>query len=268
MDKQIPLGQATDYVFTYNPDVLFAVPRSETRQALGLGQNLPFAGVDVWTAYEVSWLDGQGMPQVAIAEFIFPCESPNLVESKSFKLYLNSFNQTQFASEADVISCMQKDLSACCGAEVLLTLLPVTHYPVRESDAFLCIDQQAIACDEYHVNAHLLGVTDDVQHQQLCSHVFRSLCPVTGQPDWASVFIDCHGKRLDQEKLLRYLVSYRLHQGFHEQCVEMIFNDVLAITQAEQLTVTARFVRRGGLDINPIRSTHAVLIYPERQARQ
>jgi 7-cyano-7-deazaguanine reductase len=127
MDKQIPLGQATDYVFTYNPDVLFAVPRSETRQALGLGQNLPFTGVDVWTAYEVSWLDGQGMPQVAIAEFIFPCESPNLVESKSFKLYLNSFNQTQFTSEVDVISCMQKDLSACCGAEVLLKLLPVTH---------------------------------------------------------------------------------------------------------------------------------------------
>lgn len=264
----IPLGKPTDYQFNYDADLLYPVPRRENRESLGFADHLPFVGVDVWTAYELSWLNDHGVPQVAIAEVVFPCEVVNLVESKSFKLYLNSFNQTCFADADQVRNTMQQDLSRCAGGEVKVCLYGVDDYPLVPQTDFVCLDQLAINCDQYQPQATLLNVASEVSSQKWCSHVFRSLCPVTGQPDWASIYIECTGKTLIKEDLLRYLVSYRLHQGFHEQCVEMIYRDIAALISPTALTVSARFLRRGGLDINPVRSLLANYHIPGRKARQ
>lgn len=264
----IPLGKPTDYHFNYDADLLFPVPRKDSRDELGFSQSLPFVGSDLWTAYELSWLNKHGLPQVAIAEIVFPCEAPNLVESKSFKLYLNSFNQTCFADQEQVLNTMQQDLSRCAGGSVKVRLYAVDDFAVRASEGFICLDQLPVQCDQYEPDAALLQKGIEVKTEQFCSHIFRSLCPVTGQPDWASVYIGYTGLSLDKESLLRYLVSYRLHQGFHEQCVEMIYRDIQALIEPSMLTVSARFVRRGGLDINPIRSLSADYRLPGRQARQ
>ena len=268
MDKQIPLGPPTEYLFDYDASLLFAVPRQQARDEIGISGELPFQGVDIWTAYELSWLNTKGLPQVAIAEVRFACDSPNIVESKSFKLYLNSLNQTVFTDQKALIATLEKDLSACSQGPVEVQLFSAGNYPVKTADAFTCLDGLDISCSDYLPKASLLEVSEDISEQAYSTHVFRSLCPVTGQPDWASMYIHCHGKRLAPESLLRYLVSFRQHQGFHEQCAEMIFQDIHAICQAKSLTVNARFLRRGGLDINTVRSIHKSPQVIARQARQ
>ncbi|WP_394136344.1 NADPH-dependent 7-cyano-7-deazaguanine reductase QueF [Aliivibrio fischeri] len=271
--KSLTLGQKTEYKHTYEPELLQAVPRSLNRDDLALGDELPFVGCDVWTLYELSWLNQNGLPQVAVGEVALPATSPNLVESKSFKLYLNSFNQTKFTSWDEVKETLVKDLSACAGETVKVDVFPVQRYsqqPIVDMQGE-CIDDQDIIIDDYEFNAaYLESSTSDAEIEEtLHSHLLKSNCLITNQPDWGSVEIQYKGKKIDQEKLLRYLISFRQHNEFHEQCVERIYTDIMKYCAPESLTVFARYTRRGGLDINPFRSSH--LLAPKdnlRLARQ
>ncbi|WP_270222320.1 NADPH-dependent 7-cyano-7-deazaguanine reductase QueF [Kosakonia cowanii] len=269
----LTLGKTTDYRDTYDASLLQGVPRSLNRDPLGLkADNLPFHGADIWTLYELSWLNANGLPQVAVGQVELDYASLNLVESKSFKLYLNSFNQTRFASWDEVRSTLQRDLSACAQGAVSVTLYrvdelegqPVAHF------AGLCIDNQDIAIDNYEFDAALLtdAASDDVVEETLVSHLLKSNCLITHQPDWGSVQIQYRGSKIDREKLLRYLVSFRHHNEFHEQCVERIFTDIQRFCQPESLSVYARYTRRGGLDINPWRSNTDFVPATGRLARQ
>ncbi|KXI23655.1 NADPH-dependent 7-cyano-7-deazaguanine reductase QueF [Photobacterium sanguinicancri] len=254
----LTLGQKTEYADKYDPSLLQAVPRSLNRDDLALGDELPFTGYDIWTLYELSWLNGKGLPQVAIGEVRLPANSPNLIESKSFKLYLNSFNQTRFSDWQEIVETLHKDLSACAGLDVDVTIQPLTDFTDETIVNFTgeCIDDQDIEITEYDFSAdHLDGAADgDVVTEELHSHLLKSNCLITNQPDWGSVRISYKGKKINREKLLRYLVSFRNHNEFHEQCVERIFSDIMAFCQPELLTVYARYTRRGGLDINPYRT--------------
>ena len=254
-----PLGQQTQYVSVYSPELLFPIPRAASRESLLLNtDHLPFYGVDVWTGYELSWLDGRGKPVVAVAEFRIPCISRAIIESKSFKLYLNSFNQTRFTDAADVCATLEKDLSAAADAVVQVSLKPLSvdklmHIQTLEG---YCLDELPITIDTYHPEPGLLQVHPQTQADEtLVSHLLKSNCPVTGQPDWASVQIRYAGAQIDHEGLLRYIVSFREHQDFHEHCVERMFVDIMARCQPQRLSVYARYTRRGGLDINPFRTT-------------
>ncbi len=251
------LGRQVDYPDQYSPGLLTSIPRSQSRQSLGLKQ-LPFTGEDIWNAYELSWLNSKGKPQVATAEFHIPCDSSCIIESKSFKLYLNSFNQTVIDSADSLLDMLHNDLSACAGASVRVELRFAQDWTAGQFKQLpgYCIDELDISTEDYLPDASLLQlVSERVVSKTLHSHLLRSLCPVTAQPDWASVLIQYRGAEISDESLLKYLVSYRKHQGFHEQCVEKIFIDLQAASQADQLTVAARFTRRGGIDINPVRST-------------
>ncbi len=260
--KQSPLGQTSEYVAEYDPAQLCPIPRANNWQGRGYAQ-APFFGCDIWNAYEVSWLNPRGLPQVAVAEFRIPCQSPQLIESKSFKLYLNSFNLTRFDHPDQVRVRMLEDLSQCAQAPVEVTLLPVDQGLELATLAGHCIDQQDVEIEHYQPTPGVLQADKaSVVAERLCSHLLKSNCPVTGQPDWASIEIDYRGPKIDQAALLKYLVSYREHGDFHEQCVEQIFMDLLQYCQCQQLTVYGRYVRRGGLDINPFRSTE------ERLARR
>lgn len=254
-----PLGKASAYIDTYAPALLFPVPRQEKRAELGLGESLPFQGVDIWNAWEVSWLNTKGKPQVAIAEIRIPATSLNIIESKSFKLYLNSLNQTPFADWHTVSRLLEKDLSACAGGAVTVLLSPLSHIPGYGEVALAegtCIDELDVSMDTYLTDATLLqAASDGCVDETLVSHLLKSNCPVTGQPDWGSVSIHYVGRPIDHASVLRYIVSFRQHTEFHEQCVERIFTDIQSLTNPENLTVSARYVRRGGLDINPYRST-------------
>ena len=269
----LTLGKTTDYRDTYDASLLQGVPRSLNRDPLGLkADNLPFHGADIWTLYELSWLNANGLPQVAVGQVELDYASLNLVESKSFKLYLNSFNQTRFASWDEVRSTLQRDLSACAQGAVSVTLYrvdelegqPVAHF------AGLCIDDQDIAIDNYEFDAALLtdAAHGEVVEETLVSHLLKSNCLITHQPDWGSVQIQYRGGQIDREKLLRYLVSFRHHNEFHEQCVERIFTDIQRFCQPESLSVYARYTRRGGLDINPWRSNTSFVPATGRLARQ
>ncbi|RYU64747.1 NADPH-dependent 7-cyano-7-deazaguanine reductase QueF [Aliivibrio finisterrensis] len=267
--KSLTLGQKTEYKHNYEPELLQAVPRSLNRDDLDLGNELPFQGCDVWTLYELSWLNQNGLPQVAVGDVTLPATSPNLVESKSFKLYLNSFNQTKFASWDDVTSTLIKDLSACAGGEVKVEIHPVQAYsqqPIVDMTGE-CIDNQDIVIDNYEFDAEYLesSTSDDVVEETLHSHLLKSNCLITNQPDWGSVEISYTGNKIDREKLLRYLISFRQHNEFHEQCVERIYTDIMKFCKPNLLTVFARYTRRGGLDINPFRSSH--LEKPEHNLR-
>ncbi|MGY3933247.1 7-cyano-7-deazaguanine reductase [Aeromonas encheleia] len=253
----LSLGQQSAYISQYAPELLQPVPRSLNRDDLGLGETLPFQGCDVWTLYELSWLNAKGKPMVALGEVAVPATSPNLIESKSFKLYLNSFNQTRCDSLAAVQALLVKDLSACAGSEVSVTLFPLDQAP--HQIAALpgeCIDEQDIEIDDYEFDQTLLqgAAGTDIVEETLHSHLLKSNCLVTRQPDWGSLVIHYRGPRLDREKLLRYLISFRQHNEFHEQCIERIFIDLKHFCGPSQLTVYARYTRRGGLDINPFRS--------------
>ncbi|NVD06109.1 NADPH-dependent 7-cyano-7-deazaguanine reductase QueF [Vibrio sp. JPW-9-11-11] len=254
----LTLGQKTEYANQYDPSLLQPVPRSLNRDDLELGDVLPFSGCDIWTLYELSWLNEKGLPQVAIGEVSIPATSTNLIESKSFKLYLNSFNQTRFASWEHVEQTLIQDLSACAGENVNVTLRSVEDY----TDTVIvtmdgeCIDHQDIEITDYDFDRRLLSgaAKGKLVTESLHSHLLKSNCLITNQPDWGSVEIHYTGHQIDREALLRYLVSFREHNEFHEQCVERIFTDLMAFCQPQSLTVYARYTRRGGLDINPYRS--------------
>lgn len=256
----LPLGRHVDYPREYDASLLFPIARTLGRGEIGIdGGALPFEGVDRWHAYELSWLDPRGKPRVGTATITVPATSPNLVESKSLKLYLNSFNGTRFASDDEVRARMVHDLSHAAGAPVEVAFgLPPIDEAAPENGVMDCIDGLDVAIDEYGPPnaAHLQADAAHVVEETLTSSLLKSNCPVTGQPDWARIVISYHGPRIDRAGLLRYLVSFRDHAEFHEQCVERVFVDVLARTGARQLSVEARYTRRGGLDINPWRGTH------------
>lgn len=253
------LGKQTDYISVYNPSLLCPIPRQQSRRELGINPDaLPFRGVDIWTAYEVSWLNKNGKPEVAIADFEIPANSPAIIESKSFKLYLNSFNQTAFNSTFDVAHTMESDLSSAAGTTVMVRLKPLQQMAQQGVGHFTgeSVDAQDVTIDCYSPSPDLLTLAkpEKVVTETLYSDLLKSNCPVTGQPDWASVFISYRGLQLDRAALLKYIISFREHQDFHEHCVERMFLDIHNRCQPEALTVYARYTRRGGLDINPYRT--------------
>jgi 7-cyano-7-deazaguanine reductase len=266
-----PLGQPGRHPDQYSAALLYAVPRAPQRAALGMGDSLPFTGVDVWTAYELTWLDTAGKPQVALATLEVPVDSPSIIESKSMKLYLGSFAQTRLGGMTEVAATVERDLARTCGARVGVTLRGASAFDLQSIRELAgnSIDDLRVACDVYDVEPALLSANGETVEETLTSRLFRSVCPVTAQPDIASLQISYRGPRIDRERLLRYVVSYRCHAGFHEHCVERIFVDVAARCRTEQLTVLGRFTRRGGLDINPFR-TNAGAAIPDnvRTARQ
>jgi len=257
------LGQSVAYASTYDAGLLFPIPRAPGRIALGIAPDAPpFVGVDLWNAYELSWLDARGKPQVALAECRVPATSPNLIESKSFKLYLNSFSQERVGGADALRGLLVADLSAAAGAAVAVNLIAPTSpqaFPVQVLPGDV-IDGAAIEIDSYgppdptllRVDAH------ETVDETLVSHLFRSNCPVTSQPDWASLQVAYVGPRIDRAALLRYVVSFRTHSDFHEACVERMFLDLLKHCAPTKLSVYARFTRRGGLDINPFRALPGV----------
>ncbi|EKS1843218.1 NADPH-dependent 7-cyano-7-deazaguanine reductase QueF [Cronobacter muytjensii] len=269
----LTLGKSTDYRDIYDASLLQPVPRSLNRDPLGLRADaLPFHGADIWTMYELSWLNQNGLPQVAIGQVEINAASVNLVESKSFKLYLNSFNQTRFASIDDVRETLERDLRACAQGDVSVTLRrldEVEGEPVARFEGE-CIDNQDLIITDYEFDAALLtdAAGEARVEETLVSHLLKSNCLITHQPDWGSVQIRYRGPKICREKLLRYLVSFRHHNEFHEQCVERIFNDIQRFCQPEALSVYARYTRRGGLDINPWRSNDSFTPATGRLARQ
>ncbi|OEC34845.1 7-cyano-7-deazaguanine reductase [Pseudomonas cuatrocienegasensis] len=268
-----PLGKASEYIATYSPSLLFPIPRAAKWAELGLtAETLPYTGVDLWNCFELSWLLPSGKPVVAIGEFAIPADSPAIIESKSFKLYLNSLNQTPFASTESLVQVLVTDLSAAAGKPVGVRVRTLAEV-AAEGVATLpgrCIDELDVSISNYdQPQPQVLRCTAGTRvEEQLHSHLLKSNCPVTGQPDWGSVVVDYCGPALDPASLLAYLVSFRQHADFHEQCVERIFLDLQRLLQPERLTVYARYVRRGGLDINPYRSTHALQPDNRRLVRQ
>ena len=266
------LGQDTRWPEKYDPGALFPIARSLGRAELALGETLPFVGADIWNAYEVSWLGSDGKPRIALAHFSVPAESPYLIESKSFKLYLGSFASVTMADSSALRDCLERDLSAIAGAPVTAELtLPQDFAALRiEPLCGECIDDTPVSISDYGPPqpSHLLANTDAPVRETLVSHLLKSNCPVTGQPDWASVQIAYTGPRIDRAGLLRYLISFREHTGFHEQCVERIFCDLQSRCRPSELMVYARYTRRGGLDINPWRGTHSAAPTNPRLARQ
>ena len=260
------LGKATPYKDQYDAALLYPIPRSAKRQEIGVPATLPFMGADLWTAYELSWLNARGKPQVAIAHITVPCETPNIVESKSFKLYLNSYNNTKFADAAEVQARIRADISAAVwrdsdksgtvGVKIIAPEL-FDQQPLHELDG-LSLDRLDIECTHYTPTPELLTAALDEQpvSEVLTSSLLKSNCLVTGQPDWASVQISYSGPQIEQAGLLQYLVSFRNHNEFHEQCVERIYMDLWTRCKPTKLTVYARYTRRGGLDINPWRTSH------------
>ncbi len=261
------LGQHTAYPSEYDPTLLFPIQRSENRASLGLNhlQTPPFFGVDIWNAYELSWLNPKGKPQIALAEFVIPADSPNMVESKSLKLYLNSLNQQRFADTTQLRNCLQHDLGSVLGSSLQIKLTGPNEIsadkkmgPIEELGGQL-LDRLDIEVDDsqkadpllLHADGSLAPIT-----QTLVSHLLKSNCPVTGQPDWASVQIQYQGRPIDEEGLLRYLIGFRQLGEFHEHCVEKIFCDIKSRCKPEKLSVYARYTRRGGLDINPFRTDY------------
>lgn len=256
-----PLGRAARYPEQYDPGLLYAVDRQSQRELLGFEGALPFRGVDLWTAYELSWLDRTGKPQAAIATFAVPADSPRLVESKSVKLYLTGFNLTRFDSDAAVADTLARDIGAGVGATVDVTLLPldIERAPALADFPGICIDAWPVVHVDEVPAPDALAATGQLRDETLYSRLFRSVCPVTGQPDYACVQVGYRGAPIDPSGLLRYLVSFRRHPGFHEHCVERIFADIWRRCRPENLSVYARFTRRGGIDINPWRSSDARL---------
>jgi len=269
----LKLGQQTKYAEKYDRTLLQPVTRRLNRDQLNITATQPFTiGADIWTAYEISWLNPKGVPQVAIADVSIDFRSENLIESKSFKLYLNSFNQTTFTDFADVQQTLQRDLQDCAQGEVNVRLNSLADYTAQPIVALSgdCIDAQDIEVRDYAFNAALLNhcTGEHLVEETLVSHLLKSNCLITQQPDWGSLQIHYVGKQINREQLLRYIISFRQHNEFHEQCVERIFCDLMQYAKPEKLTVYARYTRRGGLDINPYRSNFEPLPQNVRLARQ
>lgn len=255
--RESPLGQPTEYSDEYAPGVLFAVPRAVARDILGLGTELPFTGADVWNAWELTWLNSDGKPVIATATLIVDATSPNVIESKSLKLYLNSFAMTRYVSADAVATLMTADLSRTAGADVAVDIVTTADASVSPISNFAgaCIDDLDMTVVPDEVDALLLRCeSGEIVSEALHSHLLRSNCPVTSQPDMGSLLVRYCGPKIDRSSLLRYIVSYRQHNDFHEACVERIFVDIKNRCAPDTLTVYARYNRRGGLDINPFRT--------------
>jgi 7-cyano-7-deazaguanine reductase len=254
MSRDTPLGKTASYSSHYDADLLYAIARSESRSKLGVRTALPFSGVDIWTAWELTWLNPSGVPQLAAVEIRVPCDSPQLIESKSLKLYLNSFTMSRFASADEVQTAIRRDLGECTGATVVVRFFSSGQALPPHAPAGHCIDGSETRCEVFDVDANLLSAGGPVVTERLHSDLLRSLCPVTNQPDIGSVLIAYTGPQVEYASLLRYIVSYREHNDFHEACVERMFIDILGRCRPTQLSVYARYQRRGGIDINPFRS--------------
>ena len=269
-----PLGKPASYEGSYDPSLLYPIDRSQTREGLGLGKTVPFFGIDIWNAYELSWLNLRGKPQVGILNVTVPADSPNIIESKSFKLYLNSFGQAKLGGTDALCELLCADLSAGFGAPVQVSVILQDAFAAQKNEELdgLLLDRLDIDVDEYEPNLSFLKTSYDASpiEEKLVSHLLKSNCPVTGQPDWASLQIHYVGFPINQEGLLKYLISLRSASGFHEQCVENIFMDILRQCKPTKLAVYARFTRRGGIDINPWRSNFTTGQRPSnaRNARQ
>lgn len=258
--SEILLGKKVEYKDSYDNSLLFPIKRSLNRNKIITQSELPFNGYDLWNCYEVSWLNQKGKPEVRIVHFIVPADSECLIESKSIKLYLNSFNNTRFTSEIEVSDIIQSDLSHAAGLAVEVFLNKLAYYkdqPLRLFDGVL-LDEIDVEVSDYHVNSDLLKMDleldGEVVEETLYSNLLKSNCLVTGQPDWASVQIKYTGRKINHSSLLKYLISYRNHNGFHEDCIEHIFIDILEKCKPQELTVYAKYTRRGGVDINPFRT--------------
>jgi len=265
------LGKPIDYPDRYDPDLLFPIARATQRAAIGVADPLPFHGVDIWNAYELSWLDARGKPEVAIAEFRIPASTPNIVESKSFKLYLAGYNRERIENGDVLRARLERDLSAATGGAVAVALTTPARFAAIDIEdlAGESIDALPVTIESYGPpNADHLTIANADADETLISNLLKSNCPVTGQPDWASVQIRYAGRRIDHEGLLRYLVSFREHADFHEHCVERIYVDLMARCAPQRLSVYARYTRRGGLDINPWRSSEPAQAPNTRAARQ
>lgn len=256
MIEQSPLGQKTVYTETYAPELLFPVPRSLGRDKIGFKEVLPFDGEDIWTGYELSWLNPKGKPVIAMAEFRFPALSLFIVESKSFKLYLNSLTQSSFESVEEVRALIEKDLQAVTQADVKAELFLPGEYRQKDLHSFsgVCLDKQDISASVYQVDRSLLFTHPEKVDETVYSDLLKSNCLATGQADWGSVFVHYCGDLIDHEGLLQYIISYRRHSGFAEHCVESFYKDIWDMCRPEKLTVYVRYTRRGGLDINCFRS--------------
>ncbi len=259
------LGQKSAYISEYTPELLFPIARKIKRDEIGIDENnLPFYGVDIWNHYEVSWLNPKGKPMVACAVMYIPATSANIIESKSMKLYFNSFNNHKFASKEELAEIITKDLSQAANAQVKVELHELNYvgYAISEP-AGEYLDDLDIVISDYTVKPQLLTANPNKRvKEQLYSNLLKSNCLVTFQPDWATLMIEYQGAQIDREALLRYIISFRNHNEFHEQCVERIFNDISKFCAPDELTVMARFTRRGGLDINPIRASQPLTSYP------
>lgn len=251
------LGVHTPVVDEYSPRLLYPIPRRDARERLGLQEPLPFAGADLWHAYEMSWLDQTGKPVARVGRFTIGASSPNMVESKSFKLYLNSLNNTRFTSDDEAVATIKHDIGKTVGEDVALELFdPDDRSLAGATLSGICLDDLPVATDAAEPEASMLRVQPaESVEEQLYSHLLRSLCPVTGQPDWATVWIHYRGAGIDHASLLQYIIAYRQHQEFHEQCVERMYNDIWQRCTPEFLHIQAFYTRRGGLDINPFRSS-------------
>ena len=251
------LGKSTEYIDTYSPALLTPIPRSLGRDVVGVHT---FKGVDVWRLYEITWINAKGMPIVAAGEIHVPAMSPFIVESKSLKLYIGSLTQTVINSVEEAAALIQRDVSKCVGAEVGVHIEPLSvwAHPIEKVPGVLLEDAVTdLTCHTYEPDASLLALADgdEVVEETLSSNLLRSRCPVTGQPDHASLIVQYRGRKIDRRALLAYIVSYRRHQGFHEQCAEQIFTDIMKRLAPDSLSVFACFTRRGGIDISPFRST-------------
>ncbi|WP_288411206.1 NADPH-dependent 7-cyano-7-deazaguanine reductase QueF [uncultured Herbaspirillum sp.] len=273
-----PLGKSSPYPTHYDPSLLFPIPRAPKRAELQISGTLPFFGADFWTAYEISWLNLRGKPQIAIASFTVPADSPNIIESKSFKLYLNSFNQERLESSEQLLDKLRTDLSAAAGANVQVSLTESAQFGQLQFGELsgllldrLDVDIEPVSGAAHPDGSQLRANTEEATVEEtLVSHLLKSNCPVTSQPDWGSVQIHYVGAPIDQERLLKYIIGFREHNEFHEQCVERIFTDILRHCKPQKLAVYARYTRRGGLDINPWRSNFSSAKPPSqlRNARQ
>lgn len=270
LSEDLTLGKQVSYIETYSPELLQPVPRTVGRTAIQLPQTLPFDGIDIWNGYELSWLNAKGKPVIAILQCNVPIDSPNLIESKSFKLYLNSFNQSTMQNAAQVEALLQKDLSNCAGKQVEIKLYSAAEFDQLNLGQLqgTVIDDLDVEITHYQPGPSILATTDEQADETLVSHLLKSNCLITSQPDWASVLIRYSGKKICHESMLKYIVSFRQHNEFHEQCVERLYYDILTQCNPEKLTVYARYTRRGGLDINPFRSNFEKPYSNCRLARQ
>lgn len=266
----LSLGEEVTYPDNYAPGLLQAVPRRLNREELGIVEAQPFVGVDVWHAYELSWLNSKGKPVVALARFSVPASSPNIIESKSLKLYLNSLNQASFESEQTLLSTLKADLNKVAGAKVAIKLFAPSDVASLAATQLTgeCLDELDISIDNYELSPEILSVGSAVVEEILYSHLLKSNCLITNQPDWATVIIEYSGKQINRESLLRYLISFRQHNEFHEQCVERIFCDIQTACEPTLLSVQALYTRRGGLDINPFRTSNLEAQAPFRRVNR